>query len=68
MNIHNVIHIYCTHNILENMKNGYIYICIVFSTLFSLNIHFRCLNTYFFVTKCFMGLTQSSVAIKCIYL
>ena len=45
-----------------------IYICIVFSTLFSLNIHFRCLNTYFFVTKCFMGLTQSSVAIKCIYL
>ena len=31
MNIHNVIHIYCTHNILENMKNGYIYMYSIFN-------------------------------------
>ena len=33
----------------------YIYIYIVFSTFFSLNIHFRCLNIYFFQDKMFHG-------------
>ena len=33
----------------------YFYIYIVFSTLFSLNIHFRCLNIYFFQDKMFHG-------------
>ena len=45
-----------------------IYIYIVFSTFFSLNIYFRCLNIYFFPDKMFMGLTKLSVGIKNIYL
>jgi len=38
------------------MSHLYVYIYnIVFSTFFSLNIHFRCLNIYFFQDKMFHG-------------
>ena len=37
------------------LHNIYRYRYIVFSTFFSLNIHFRCLNIYFFQDKMFYG-------------